>query len=75
MISSTKFKSDGLDAEQIAAVEAKERSIAVLAGPGSGKTRTLSFRSRHLLLNDSEASALLLTFTNKAAAEMKSSSA
>jgi ATP-dependent DNA helicase UvrD/PcrA len=60
-----------LDSEQLAAVEAKERAIAVLAGPGSGKTRTLSFRSRHLLLNDREGSALLLTFTNKAAAEMK----
>src|SRR6266849_3508693 len=60
-----------LDSEQLAAVEAKERAIAVLAGPGSGKTRTLSFRARHLLLNDREGSALLLTFTNKAAAEMK----
>jgi len=60
-----------LDAEQTAAVEAKERAIAVLAGPGSGKTRTLSFRARHLLQNDKTASALLLTFTNKAAAEMK----
>jgi DNA helicase II / ATP-dependent DNA helicase PcrA len=72
MISSIKSETDTLDAEQTAAVEANERSIAVLAGPGSGKTRTLSFRSRHLLLKDGEASALLLTFTNKAAAEMKS---
>src|SRR5262245_49208250 len=61
-----------LDAEQKAAVEAKESAIAVLAGPGSGKTRALSFRARHLLLGDQDASALLLTFTNKAAAEMKS---
>jgi ATP-dependent DNA helicase UvrD/PcrA len=61
-----------MDVEQRAAVEAKERAIAVLAGPGSGKTRTLSFRARHLLECDKQGSALLLTFTNKAAAEMKS---
>jgi DNA helicase-2/ATP-dependent DNA helicase PcrA len=62
---------DPLDDEQRAAVEASESAIAVLAGPGSGKTRTLSYRARHLLLRDNEARALLLTFTNKAAAEMK----
>jgi DNA helicase-2/ATP-dependent DNA helicase PcrA len=62
---------DPLDEQQRAAVEATEPAIAVLAGPGSGKTRTLSYRSRHLLLSDPDARALLLTFTNKAAAEMK----
>lgn len=61
-----------LDDEQRAAVEATERAIAVLAGPGSGKTRVLSFRARHLLLRDKKSNCLLLTFTNKAAAEMKS---
>jgi DNA helicase-2/ATP-dependent DNA helicase PcrA len=60
-----------LDSEQRAAVEAGEKAIAVLAGPGSGKTRVLSYRTRHLLHQDREANALLLTFTNKAAAEMK----
>jgi DNA helicase II / ATP-dependent DNA helicase PcrA len=60
-----------LDDEQRAAVEAVEPTIAVLAGPGSGKTRTLSHRARHLLREDRVAKALLLTFTNKAAAEMK----
>jgi DNA helicase-2/ATP-dependent DNA helicase PcrA len=60
-----------LDAEQLAAVTATERAIAVLAGPGSGKTRTLSHRARHLLRTDAGSRALLLTFTNKAAAEMK----
>lgn len=60
-----------LDAEQRAAVEATERAIAVLAGPGSGKTRVLSYRARALLKRDRKASALMLTFTNKAAAEMK----
>jgi DNA helicase-2/ATP-dependent DNA helicase PcrA len=61
-----------LDAEQLAAIEASEPAISVLAGPGSGKTRTLAHRARHLLLGDNESLALLLTFTNKAAAEMKS---
>jgi DNA helicase II / ATP-dependent DNA helicase PcrA len=62
----------GLDDEQRAAVEAPERAIAVLAGPGSGKTRVLSYRARFLLLRDKNANCLLLTFTNKAASEMKS---
>src|SRR5712692_9663952 len=61
-----------LDSEQRLAVEAKERAIAVLAGPGSGKTRVLSYRARYLLSKDKTSNALLLTFTNKAASEMKS---
>lgn len=61
-----------LDDEQRDAVEARESAIAVLAGPGSGKTRVLSYRARHLLANDPGSKALLMTFTNKAAAEMKS---
>lgn len=61
-----------LDVEQRQAVRAQGRAIAVLAGPGSGKTRVLSFRARHLLGKDRGSKALLLTFTNKAAAEMKS---
>jgi len=63
---------DTLDKEQIAAVEASENAIGVLAGPGSGKTRVLANRTRHLLLTHDGSQALLLTFTNKAAAEMKS---
>lgn len=60
-----------IDDEQRAVVEAPESVIAVLAGPGSGKTRALSFRARFLLEGEAQAGALLLTFTNKAAAEMK----
>lgn len=72
MISSTASdKEDDLDPEQLAVVTSTEPSIAVLAGPGSGKTRTLSHRTRHLLEKSPHANALLLTFTNKAAAEMK----
>lgn len=61
-----------LDPEQRRAVEARQRAIAVLAGPGSGKTRVLSYRARYLLSQDRTSNALLLTFTNKAASEMKS---
>ena len=62
---------DDLDDEQRRAVDADERAIAVLAGPGSGKTRTLSHRMRRLLRDSPGTKALALTFTNKAAAEMK----
>jgi DNA helicase-2/ATP-dependent DNA helicase PcrA len=62
---------DFLDDEQRAAAFSPLPAIAVLAGPGSGKTRVLSCRVSHLLTSDSDANALLLTFTNKAAAEMK----
>ena len=60
-----------LHPEQRDAAEAPEPIIAVLAGPGSGKTRTLSARARFLLMRDAGSNALLLTFMNKAAAEMK----
>jgi len=63
--------SDGLDDEQRRAVEAPEPAIAVLAGPGSGKTRTLSHRMWRLLRDNAGSRAMALTFTNKAAAEMK----
>jgi DNA helicase II / ATP-dependent DNA helicase PcrA len=65
------LEDDPLDPDQQKAVEANEPAIAVLAGPGSGKTRVLSYRARHLLQQNSDAKALLLTFTNKAAAAMK----
>jgi ATP-dependent DNA helicase UvrD/PcrA len=60
-----------LDDEQLAAVESNDPAIAILAGPGSGKTRVLSYRASRLLSLDPTSKALLLTFTNKAAAEMK----
>ena len=62
---------DELSAEQAAAATALQTRIAVLAGPGSGKTRTLSTRVRFLLERDSSDRALILAFMNKAAAEVK----
>jgi DNA helicase-2/ATP-dependent DNA helicase PcrA len=65
------FKSE-LNEEQYAAVTAKEGPALVLAGAGSGKTRTLTYRVAWLLLerNIQPDQLLLLTFTNKAAREM-----
>src|SRR5947199_6415815 len=47
--------------------------LLVIAGAGSGKTNTLAHRVAHLVINGAEPHGiLLLTFTRRAAAEMKS---
>ncbi|MEM1223851.1 MAG: ATP-dependent helicase, partial [Verrucomicrobiota bacterium] len=64
---------DHLDPEQRAAAAHLHGPLLIVAGPGTGKTRTLTYRIAHLIKDHhvEAGSCLAITFTNRAAQEMR----
>jgi len=64
---------DGLDPDQRAAAEITDGPLLIIAGPGTGKTRTLTHRIAHLVTGRGvpPEQCLAITFTRRAAEEMR----
>ncbi|MCB0797682.1 MAG: UvrD-helicase domain-containing protein, partial [Chitinophagales bacterium] len=63
---------DGLNEPQREAATSINGPVMIIAGPGSGKTRVLTYRIAHIMSEGYDPFGILaLTFTNKAAREMK----